>query len=141
MIRSRSVYLMAVCLLGAACAGDPSGPVLGRLAVTVSGLPAGVAPALTVTGPGGYAHDLAASATLSDLTPGSYTVTAASVSSGGAEFDPSPGEQTVQVSEGDTPANVSVAYQMVAGTLVVTVAGLPSGTAAGVQVTGPNAYG
>lgn len=48
----------------------------GAFSVVIEGLPGGVAPAVQLTGPGGFTQNLAASATLTNLAPGSYTVTA-----------------------------------------------------------------
>ena len=48
----------------------------GALSVVVEGLPGGVVPAVQVTGPAGFTRSLSASTVLSDLAPGSYTVTA-----------------------------------------------------------------
>ncbi|HEX6104466.1 MAG TPA: hypothetical protein VFZ26_02715, partial [Gemmatimonadales bacterium] len=60
----------------------------GNLAVTVTGLPAGAAAAVTVTGPGGFEQSLSASGTLTSVAPGSYTVTAEPVSAGGSQYSP-----------------------------------------------------
>jgi len=51
-----------LCLL-AACGGDPIGPVVGSLELSISGLPTGTPAEIHVTGPGGFARDVAASAT------------------------------------------------------------------------------
>lgn len=101
--------------------GSGGGPVTqppppastGSLAITVASLPAGVAPSLHVTGPAGYAKDLAQGDTLTGLTAGSYTVTATSVTSGTTTYVPASATQTVTVSGGAT-ATVSVAYSPVA---------------------------
>jgi hypothetical protein len=80
----------------------------GSLAVNVAGLPPSAPGSVHVSGPSGYAHDLTASATLSGLTAGAYTVTAESVSPGGATYNPSPGSQIANVpAGGSTSANVS----------------------------------
>ena len=60
---------------------DPQVP--GSLAVTISGLPAGAAAVVSVSGPSGFARTLAASETLTGLTPGGYTVTASAVTHDG----------------------------------------------------------
>jgi hypothetical protein len=61
-----------------------------------------------VSGPNGYAHDLTATATLSGLTAGAYTVTAESVSPGGTTYNPSPGSQIANLPTGGSgSANVS----------------------------------
>jgi hypothetical protein len=84
----------------------------GSLAVTVAGLPTGVNAAVTVTGSGGVNQQLTATETLLDLRPGEYTVSAASVSSGGITYAPGPEQQTATVVAG---ATVEVAVTYVAG--------------------------
>ncbi|WP_157202932.1 hypothetical protein [Calidithermus chliarophilus] len=51
----------------------------GKLTVTISGLPAGTNANVTVSGPGGFSQNLTASTTLTNLTPGTYTITAGGV--------------------------------------------------------------
>ncbi|MEZ4457619.1 MAG: hypothetical protein R2882_13890 [Gemmatimonadales bacterium] len=112
----------------------------GKLTVTVTGLPGGASAAITVTGPGGYNQSVTATTTLADLTPGTYTVTAATVSSGGTSYTASPGSQTAAVTGAATAAK-SVAYTAANGALTVTISGLPGGALAAVTVTGPGGYG
>lgn len=107
--------LLACCLaLLAACGGggddDPApGPTTGSLAVSIGGLPAGVAGAVTVTGPASYSKTLTASTTLTDLAPGAYTLNAASVAQGTGTLAPTPVTQQVQVNAGAT-ASASIQY-------------------------------
>jgi sugar lactone lactonase YvrE len=63
-----------------ACGSGSTAPKTGGggLTVTITA-PTGVTPNVTVTGPDGYTKALTATATLSGLTPGSYVVAAASV--------------------------------------------------------------
>lgn len=81
----------------------------GSLRVTVAGLPTGVDATVTVTGPQGYREELTAAATLANLAPGQYTVTAARVVSGGTAYTATPPSRTVAVAAGDT-AEVVVTY-------------------------------
>ena len=81
----------------------------GSLAVTVSGLPAGVSGAVTVTGPGNFSQNLGSTLTIANLTPGTYTVAAANVLNGGTTFAPQLATQSVAVNAGTT-ANVTVTY-------------------------------
>ena len=48
----------------------------GALNLVIEGLPGGVLPTVQLTGPGGFTQSLTASATLPNLVPGSYTITA-----------------------------------------------------------------
>ena len=108
MVYVRSLLL---CFALVACGGDdgPAGPGLGSLAVSISGLPTATQAAVTVTGTGGFSRTLTATATISDLAPGSYTVAAANVTSGGTTYVASPGTQAVTVASSAT-ASASIAY-------------------------------
>ncbi len=101
----------------------------GTLAVSASGLPAGVNAALRVTGPNNYLQDLIQSQTLGNLAPGSYNVSASPVTSGGVTYQPAPASQAATVSAGATVA-ATVSYGSGALTLVTTqvVAGLDNPT-------------
>jgi hypothetical protein len=61
----------------------------GALTITVTGLPAAEPAALTVSGPSGFSQNVSGTTTMSGLAPGSYTLTAAPVSSGGSTWTPS----------------------------------------------------
>ena len=91
-IRSATRLLtLAVPLVLAACGGggDPlAPPTVGGVAVTVSGLPAGTAASITLTGPGGFSHVMTGSGTVDGLAPGTYTVAAGTVSTPGARTRP-----------------------------------------------------
>lgn len=116
-------------------------PANDRLGITVAGL-SGVQADVTVTGPQGYSHHLAATGTLSGLVDGTYTVAASNVTGGGIVYVPSPQTQTVSVQGGQTGhATVTYAVQSgTAGSLAITVSGVPSGDTASVSVTGPGGY-
>ncbi len=114
-------------------------PTLGGLTVTISGLPGGAGANVTVTGPGGFSQNLTATTTFSGLTPGSYTVAASNVSSGGTTYAPTPASQNRTVSAGAT-ATATVTYASTVGALTVTISGLPGGTNASVLVTGPGGF-
>jgi hypothetical protein len=141
MTRRASGWVAAVLgLLLAACGGDSTGPTTGSLAVTVSGLPGGASAEVTVIGPGGFSRALAGSETLNGLTPGAYTVSADLVNAGGDVYAGIPASQAVTVAEGSTPAPAQVTYAVTTGSLTVTIAGLPGGTVAAVDVTGPGGF-
>jgi len=111
------------------------------LQIGVSGLPNGVNADITVTGPNSYSDHVTAGTTLTGLSDGTYTVTAASVTSGGTVYDPAPASQTVTLSGGQT-GSASVAYAAQSsgtGSLTITVV-TPTGVTANIQVTGPGGY-
>jgi hypothetical protein len=96
----------------------------GSLTISVTGLPAGADPAITVTGPAGYNHPVTAAGTLSGLAPGSYAVTALAVSDGTNQYTPSPSSQSVSVAA-DATSSATVAYSSgAAGGLNLRVDGL-----------------
>jgi hypothetical protein len=139
MILTRRAVPFLVALLAACGGSDPAEPSDGSLAVGVSGLPAGAAAAISVTGPGGYQRDLTATETLTGLAIGSYTVVASAVSSGGQSYQPAVPSQTVAVSS--APATANVVYGAAAGgSLTVNVAGLPPTVPAQVHVSGPGGF-
>ena len=113
----------------------------GGLTVTVNGLPGGTNANVTVTGPGGYNQGVTATTTLHKLTPGTYTVTSANVSSGGNTYVGAPASQNIVVSASTTPANATVTYSISSGgSLAITVTGTPGGLNPSVSVTGPGGF-
>lgn len=111
----------------------------GDLIVTIAGLPGGVDADVTVTGPSGT-EQLTASGTLADVDPGVYTVTAANVDDGGDIYAATVAGSPATVPAGGS-ASVTVTYSFLDpaafGSLTVTITGLPVGTDAAVNVTGP----
>ncbi|WP_219136215.1 sorbosone dehydrogenase family protein [Janthinobacterium sp. UMAB-60] len=132
--------LLACCLaLLAGCGGGHHHPApdaaTGSLAVTISGLPAGVAGAVTLTGPASYSKTLTASTTLTDLAPGAYTLSAASVAQGTQTLAPTPVTQQVQVNAGAT-ASAGVTYTATAP-LALALQEVASGLDAPIFLTAP----
>jgi CARDB len=142
MLTSKGGWVLSLALLALpACGGgDPSGPSTGSLAVSVSGLPGGASADVLVTGPVGFTRSVDSSETLSNLSPGNYTLTASAVSAGGSFYAADPDSQVVVVSEGSAPASASVTYRVSGGSLAVNISGLPNGNTAAVNVTGPGGY-
>ncbi len=81
----------------------------GTLSVSITGLPAGVSSAVVVTGPSGYNRAVVGTITLAALFPGSYTITAGSVTNGAQVYTATPPTQTASVTVGNV-ANASVTY-------------------------------
>jgi hypothetical protein len=122
LARSRALApLLVAALLSGGCSGDrgttPTQPGDGALAVTVSGLPSGTSASVAVTGPGGYSSTITHSATLSNLVPGSYQLTASSVSASDASYLPSPASATLTVASSVTPVPATVVYSRTTATL------------------------
>ncbi len=114
--RARNLILVLTLGLVASCGGGgggggntPPAPTQGSLAVTVSGLPTGVAAQVSVTGPAGFSQAITATQTLSALTPGSYTVAASTVLNNAVSYLPTPASQSITVSAGHT-GTATIAY-------------------------------
>lgn len=112
----------------------------GAIAVSVSGLPQGTNGTVVVTGPNSFSQTATATTTLTNLTPGTYTISASSVTVNGTTYAPSPATRTVTVTASLVAQAASVAYTSQAGALTLTVAGLPSGASGDMTLTGPNGY-
>lgn len=143
--RQRGMRLTAlvVGLVGviAACGdGGSTGPESGRLAITITGLPAGVPGSVTIAGPDGFQFVTGSSRTLASLDPGSYTITAAEVTSGGSRYAPSPATQTVLVTSNALATATPVTYAVASARLALTILGLPEGSPASITVVGPASY-
>lgn len=134
--RFRLTSLLLLALAG--CDDRPSGPStpVGNLRVAVLGLPAGAAAAVTVSGPNGFSQVLTGTQTFPEVTPGTYTVSAAIVTANAREYTPTPASQTITVLAGNAVVTANVLYAAPVGAIAITITGLETGTAA-VTVTGP----
>lgn len=108
----------------------------GALAVAVTGLPASSSAPVVVTGPAGFTRTLAGTATITDLAPGSYTVTAPSITVAGISYSPSAPTQQVTVTASLVAAPAVIAYSAQVGSIAITSSGLPSGAQASYSITG-----
>jgi sugar lactone lactonase YvrE len=123
-----------------ALAGCVRSPGVGSLAVLVSGLLAGIDAEVEVVGPDGATVLLQGSAVLTDLPVGSYTVSAATVTTAASSaFVATITGSPATVAVGAT-AEVSIAYTAATGSLQVEVVGLPTGVDADVRVEGPGGF-
>jgi len=111
----------------------------GSIEIAVAGLPAGVAPALVLSGPGGFAATPTNNTTLSDLDPGQYTLSAAPVTNAEDTYTPATPSQSFVVTAGGS-ANAAVSYGVSSGRLNLSITGVPSGAQANVTVTGPGGF-
>lgn len=136
-----TLLLASLAVTACSSGGDPlSPPTTGGLAIAVSGLPTGASASVMVTGPGGFNQSLPAANTIDNLAPGMYTVTAASVTSGGSTYVPVPASQQVQVVASTSRTQAAIAYGASNSQLSVSIAGLPGGTDAAVQVSSAAGY-
>lgn len=107
--------------------------------VPVTGLPDGVAASITLTPPSGASIPVTTTTRISPALSGSWRITAATVTSGGASYVPTPATLDASVAAGDT-LRLPVQYTITTGSLAVTVSGVPDGSTASVVVTGPNGF-
>jgi hypothetical protein len=117
--RALAVTSFTLLALSACGSDDPAGPVTpanGTLSVTVSGLPAGVNAAVTVTGPSSYSQSPTASATYS-VAPGTYTVAAAQVTTNNVRYNAAITGSPATVTSNAT-ATAAVTYSITANPTV-----------------------
>ena len=137
------LFTLALSVTASACGGngDPlSPPTTGGIALTVNGLPNGTAASIAVTGPAGFSRQLTATGMMDGLAPGSYTLSASSVSTAGMTYAPATATQTVDVPASTSRVQVTVAYAQQNSQMVLTIAGLPGGTNGDVLVTNSSGY-
>jgi len=113
------------------------GPTTGGLSVSLSGLPDGASATISISGPDGFTRALSASATLTNLTPGKYTISAPTVRGSFGVFVATPASQDVTVSAGGVVVPATVAYAPLPSVVEVTVLGLPGGSTPSVTLTAP----
>lgn len=118
MVTLSVVAWLPVVVLAACSTSVPGASGTGGLQVTVSGLPSGVSAAVRISG-GAYSQTLSSTATLSDLPPGTYSITPQAVTLRRNVFAGTASAATVTVTAGSR-ASVSVAYSVQRGDLWVT---------------------
>ncbi|MFH1843302.1 MAG: zinc-dependent metalloprotease family protein [bacterium] len=109
--------------------------VTGDLTVQSTGLPNGADAVLVVTGPAGFSQVVTGAITLASIPAGTYTVTATDTVLSGHRYQPDSSTTTVAVMA-DALAEVVVAYSQATGSITLTIAGLPAGVDACVDVSG-----
>lgn len=115
-----SVAIFALAACGKSDPVSPTPPANGSLVVTVSGLPSGTNPAVTVTGPKAFTQTLTATTTL-QVAPGSYTIAAAQVTVGTTRYNGTvTGSPAAVLSSTTTTVTVTYALAPIA---LVTISG------------------
>ncbi len=99
----------------------------GALALAITGLPSGSGATVQITGPGLFSRTVIATTTLTGLTPGTYTITAASATVFGLPYVPSSATQQVSVSASLVASPVTITYALAGGRLSLHANGLPAG--------------
>jgi hypothetical protein len=101
--------LAGALLAGASACVPPPTSTRGSLAVTISGLPDGLAASVDIDGPRGFHQHLTAATTLRKLVPGSYTTTVSEVDADGVRHLGGADASATTVRVGKT-ATVAVSY-------------------------------
>lgn len=109
--------------------------VSGTLVVTVSNVPSGATGSVRITGPYGFDQTVTGNTQISPVPAGPYVITAASLVQLGVPYEVSPPtvNRTVPVNGRDS---VDMRYENVAGSVQVTVNGLPGGVNADLTLSG-----
>ena len=128
--------LLAACSGGDAVTGGTPSTRAG-LTVTISDLPSGVSAAVTVQGPDGFSRAIARTATIGDLAPGSYSISAQPAESEVALYAPTQVLQTLELLPGKS-LSVEVKHVLATGVLEIDLPGLPPIGQAATVVSGPN---
>ena len=114
-------------------------PITGSLSVVI-GVLQGVVPLVHITGPNAFAKTISSTQLVTDLEPGSYTLSADTVSASGYLYASNPVARTVPVVASASPTRVTLTLAPITGSLAVSFTGLPQGANTGAQIDGPNGY-
>jgi hypothetical protein len=142
----RRTAVAFICSLLAACGGgdsltggSPPAPKGASLTITVSNLPPGATAGVTLSGPNNFSRTIGATTTVTDLVPGSYTITASRAETETEVYAPLQSSQNVELTTG-TSRSADVAFIIASGMLDVDVRGLPANTGAALNVAGPDNF-
>lgn len=127
--------LAGLALLLGSCDGGPTGPNVGTLQLTVSGLPGATAAAVTISNTDGFTQVMTATGAL-ELASGRYTVTVGAVNDAAGDLYTGPAPVEVRVRRGAEVA-AAAPYALASGAITFTATGLPDGATAQVNLTGP----
>lgn len=112
--------------------------ITGVVSISITGVPAGTTPSVTLSG-AGFSKTLSASGEVGNLAPGSYGLTIGNVDSGelyAGVADPS----SLTVAASITAVPVNVTYAVSTGTIALTSSGLPAGAPATWDLVGPAGF-
>ncbi|MEP6780051.1 MAG: hypothetical protein ABJC26_09195, partial [Gemmatimonadaceae bacterium] len=114
-------------------------PNSGSMTIAVSGVPAGSASNVTLTGPNGYSRNIAASVTINALPPGKYHLEALGIRLmvGGA-FAPTVAQQDVDIVASSTPVDIAITYVAAPSIVNIVVTGLLGGSNAAITLIPPS---
>jgi hypothetical protein len=111
-------------------------PLVGKLEVTVQGLPVGTVVDMTVTGPSNFSQNLTAAQTIDMLPIGSYSLSARDVMIDSQVYQAAISGIPGVIATGQT-TQIQVIYSTNLGALEITVTGLLNGAGADFGLQGP----
>lgn len=130
-----AVTVMATWLLAFGCGGDDTtAPPPKKTKVVVDATPDAINAPWALTGPNSYTHNGTGDESITNLTPGDYTIAWGAVAGWNL---PNPATQTMNAA-GDDSVTFSGTYSQQVGTVAVEVT--PDTLNAPWQLTGPNSY-
>lgn len=132
---SRICFVALLAVLAACGSSGTGSDGSGSLALSITGLPAGLNGAVAVSGPDGFNQSVLATQVVVNLTPGAYTIVGTNVLSGSTAYEPQPRIQAIAVVAGAT-ANATVSYAS-AGALRLALQEVVSGLSAPLFLTAP----
>ena len=137
-VRVRGLAAIPLVWASLACGGGDGSvaPARGSLEVTIAGLSSGQPASVIVTGPGNTSQALTATATLNDLTAGSYDIRAQNVTAGSVVYVPTPATQSIAVT-GGSAARATVTYTSSPSTFTLRAQQIVEGLASPVYLTAP----
>jgi len=111
----------------------------GSINLSVTGLPAGMSPSITLSGP--VARSVNGTGIIGELPAGSYTLTMDTLTSPeGDLWGTAQRQQVLTITPSLTPVDLAVHYDLASGTLSLTVDGLPDSPGTPVTITGPHGF-
>ena len=114
--------------------------ITGVAAISITGLPAGLTPTVTlINSEAGITRIITGGGEVGNLPPGQYVITASSVEAVevyAGLVSPS----SIQLQASTTAVPVNVTYTTITGTMRLTSAGLPQGVSATWDITGPGGF-
>jgi FG-GAP repeat len=134
------LFLCLILIGLSACGSSTIEGKTGVLELTIQGL-VGIDASVSVTGPNSFNQTVKANVKLENLATGDYTITASDVVQGDTYFPDK--RQHSLVVKADETVSITLIYSKQtaeAGSLEITLSGLPAGTNADVAVTGPDNF-
>ena len=129
------LIMQVLTLVACGGGGGSGGSSTSSLAISITGLPAGLNGIVVVSGPHGFERTVLTTQSLANLAPGTYAITASDVLSGSSVFAPQPVSQNIDVTAG-AAATAQVVYSA-AGALRLALQQVVTGLSSPLFLTAP----